>query len=191
VFVTGHSYASAGFSTQTLVYDTTSGAATDLEGFTITRDGSQIQSPDLNFWGVTFAGGPRFYATLGTGGHTYLVDGDLQRHTARVLRDGVECPSLSPDGTRIVYKARVAGSGDRRWRLHVLDLGTMSDTALGETRSVDDQSEWLDDRTVLYGLNDEGPPATLDVNLWALPVAGGAPTLYLRHAASPAVQRDA
>jgi hypothetical protein len=32
---------------------------------------------DINFWGVTFARAPgRFYATLGTKGHTYLVEGD-------------------------------------------------------------------------------------------------------------------
>jgi hypothetical protein len=62
----------------------------------------------------------------------------------------------------------------------------MADRALGETRNVDDQAEWLNDQTVLYGL--EAPP-TLDVNLWALPADGGPPTLYLRHAASPAVAR--
>jgi len=190
VFVSGHSYAVVGFSTQTLLYDTSTGAATNLESFTVTRDGHAFQSPDFNFWGVTFANGARFYATLGTGGHTYLVEGDLARHTAEVLRDGVECPSVSPDGTRIIYKARVPGTVGQ-WRLHVLDLRTMSDSALGETRSVDDQAEWLDSRTVLYGLNDQGPPATLDVNLWALPVDGGPPTLYLQHAASPAVARGA
>jgi hypothetical protein len=186
VFVVGHSYAVAGFSTQTLIFDTTSGVATSLESFAVTRDGRSFDSPDFNYWGVTFAGGTSFYATLGTGGHTYLIKGDVARRTARVMRDGVECPSLSPDGTRIVYKAAVPGKPGREWNLHILDLSTMADRALGETRNVDDQAEWLDDRTVLYGLRAE---STLDVDLWALPTDGGSPTLYLRHAASPAVVR--
>jgi hypothetical protein len=139
---------------------------------------------------VTFArDGNRFYATLGTGGHAYLIEGDRAARTARVLADEVECPSLSPDGTRIAYKRPVPGA-QRRWRLHVLDLRTMADTALAETRSVDDQVEWLDASHVAYGLQDEGPPPTLDVNLWAVPADGsGSAALYLAHAASPAVVR--
>ena len=39
------------------------------------------------------------------------------------------------------------------WRLHVLELATLRETALAETRSVDDQVEWLDDDTVLYGVD--------------------------------------
>jgi hypothetical protein len=186
VFVAGHSYAVAGFSTQTSIFSTASGVATSLESFTVSRNGHSFDSVDFNFWGVTFAGGTSFYATLGTGGHTYLIKGDIARRTATVLRDGVECPSLSPDGTRIVYKAAVPGKPAREWNLHVLDLPTMADRALGETRNVDDQAEWLDDRTVLYGLRSA---SSLDVDLWALPVNGGPPTLYLRHAASPAVVR--
>jgi hypothetical protein len=161
--------------------------ATSLESFTVSRDGHPFDSPDFNFWGVTFAGGSSFYATLGTGGHTYLIKGDLARRTATVLRDGVECPSLSPDGTRIVYKSAVPGTTGRQWRLHILDLRTMVDRPLDETRNVDDQAEWLDNQTVLYGLM---VPPTLDVDLWALPVDGGTPTLYLRHAASPAVVHE-
>ncbi|HKA50692.1 MAG TPA: hypothetical protein VKK19_13970 [Candidatus Dormibacteraeota bacterium] len=190
VFVTGHSYNSPGFSTQTLITDLASGAAVDLERFTVTQNGQRIQSPDFNFWGVTFApDGDHFYATLGTGGHAYLVEGDQTTRTARVLADQVECPSLSPDGTRVAYKRPLPGD-QRKWRLHVLDLRTMADTALAETRSVDDQVEWLDDSRIAYGLQDEGPPATLDVNLWTLPADGaGAPSLFLAHAASPAVFR--
>ena len=44
---------------------------------------------------------------------------------ARVLRENVECPSLSPDNTRIVFKKRMTdGPGGVTWRLHVLDLAT-------------------------------------------------------------------
>jgi hypothetical protein len=190
VFVTGHGYNTPGFSTQTLIADLSSGATVNLEQFTVTRDGQRFQSPDFNFWGVTFgADGNRFYATLGTSGHTYLVEGNLATRTARVLTDGVECPDLSPDGTRVAYKRRAPGD-QRQWRLHVLDLRTMVDTALAETRSVDDQVEWLDGSRILYGLQDLGPPPTLDVNLWSAPADGsGTPSLFMAHAASPAVVR--
>jgi hypothetical protein len=189
VFVTGDGYSTPGFSTRTLITDLSNGSSVDLERFTVTRDGQPISSPDFNFWGVTFVDGTRFYATLGTGGHTYLVEGDRAARTARVVTDGIECPSLSPDGTRIAYKQAIPGA-QRKWRLHVLDLRTMADTALAEARSIDDQVEWLDASHIAYGLQDEGPPATLDVNLWTVPADGtGKPTVYLAHAASPAAVR--
>lgn len=170
VFVVGHGYASIGFSTRTTIDDLAGGQRLDLENLVVTKDGARIQAADFNFWGVTFeADSDGFYATLGTAGHTYLIHGRYSTHSAQVVRDGVECPSLSPDGAHIVYKSLVPGvPGIRTWRLHVLDLTTMRDTALGDTRSVDDQVEWLDNATVLYGLHEEGPPATLDMDLWSL-----------------------
>lgn len=191
VFVTGHGYGDISFSTQTLLTDLRSGAQVDLERFAVIHDGRRVQSPDFNFWGATFASQPnQFYATLATGGKTYLIAADAAARTARTIRENVECPSLSPDGTRIVYKQLLPNTPTRQWRLHMLDLRTMRDVALPETRSVDDQVEWLDDGHVLYGLNEEGPPATLDVNLWLLSVDGSAgPTKFLAHAASPAVVR--
>jgi Tol biopolymer transport system component len=124
---------------------------------------------------VTFAADPnRFYATLGTGGDHYLVEGNLRRRTMRVLRDGVECPSLSPDGSRIAFKSRI---GDNRWRLHVLDLATLADHAVAESRSIDDQVEWLDDETLTY--SDER-------NVYTVPAdGGGSAQLLVRDATSP------
>ncbi|HVW32973.1 MAG TPA: TolB-like translocation protein, partial [Acidimicrobiia bacterium] len=155
VFVNGDSYAAGTFSTRTTLFDMASGTSLgDLETFTVLKDGKRIQSVDFNFWGVTFSKDDgRFYATLGTGGHTYLVQGDLAARTVTVLRDGVECPSLSPDGTRIAFKSRVSGGlGGVQWRLSVLDLATLADHPLAETRNVDDQAEWLDNSTVLYSV---------------------------------------
>ena len=45
----------------------------------------QITAVDVNFWGVTFArDSDRFYATLATGGKTYLIEGSVARaHGAR------------------------------------------------------------------------------------------------------------
>jgi hypothetical protein len=196
VFLLGHGYTTIGFSTRTTIDNLADGSRFDLENLVVTKDGTRLQAADFNFWGVTFeADSDAFYATLGTGGHTYLIHGRYSTRTAQIIRDGVECPSLSPDAKHLVYKSLVTGSvagitSLRTWRLHVLDLATMQDKALGETRSVDDQVEWLDNATVLYGLNEEGPPATLDMNVWSLGIDPNAkPVEFLKHASSPAVVR--
>jgi hypothetical protein len=194
VFVTGDSYASPGaFSTRTTLVDAASGAVLgDLEQFAVTRDGERIHAPDFNFWGVTFArDGNRFYATLATGGRTYLVDGDVAARQMRVVREGVECPSLSPDNTRIAFKKQVGAGGRPHWRVAVLDLATMGETTLAlETSSIDDQVEWLDDAHVLYGLPDQTTPPSPATSVWALPVDGSTPPRrLLANAWSPAVAR--
>ena len=51
-----------------------------------------------------------------------LVKGDAVTHTAEVVAEGVECPSLSPDNRRIAYKKRVYDGGRLLWRLAVLEL---------------------------------------------------------------------
>jgi hypothetical protein len=183
LFVTGHSYADqGGFSTTTTFVDLRRGTKiAELEDFTVTRDGRPITAGDVNYWGVTFARDhDRFYATLATGGGTYLVEGSVGARTMKTIHDGIECPSLSPDGTRIAYKQRV-GAGGKRWRLYVLDLATMRETPLAETRSVDDQAAWLDDDHVLYALDEDVWEVSAD--------GGGRPLRYARHGDSPAVVR--
>ena len=183
VFVFGHSYADANFSTQTLLIDMAAGKSIgDLEDFAVFKDDVRITSPDVNFWGVTFADtGDDFYATLRTGGKTFLVRGNVATREMRVIHEGVECPSLSPDGKRIAFKKRFDEGMITSWRPYVLELATMAETPLAEERSIDDQIEWLDDRTVLYG--HEG-------NIWSVPADGsGAAQLFLKEALSPAVLR--
>lgn len=192
-FVTGDGYTSAGFSTRTSITDTKTGVQLALEDLKVTLDGKVIQAPNFNFWGVTFErNSDGFFATLGSGAHRYLIHASFSSRQAKVIRDGVECPSLSADGTRIVFKSPITlSNGQRTWRLHVLDLGTMTDSALSETRSVDDQAEWLDNRHVLYALNERaGNYSTLDLDLWSVDVnSPSAPTLFRAHAVSPAVVR--
>ncbi|WP_411103208.1 TolB family protein [Streptomyces sp. cmx-4-9] len=186
VFVSGDSYAGGTFSTRTAVYDTRSGLLVpNLEDFAVSEGGRRRQAADHNIWGVTFAADDnRFYATLASAGRTHLVEGDLRGRRLQVLRENAECPSLSPDGTRIAFKKRVAGlPADAPWRLYVLDLGTATETALAEERSVDDQALWFDDGTLLYGL-----PGDFGADLWSVPATGaGSPHLLVRSAVSPAV----
>ena len=110
-FVSGHSYADVGqFSTAATLIDLQSGKKlADLEkDFTISLDGEPVAARDRNFWGITFSrDGDTFYATMAAGDKTYLVKASLKRRTGIVVHENVECPSLSPDETRIGYKKAV------------------------------------------------------------------------------------
>ncbi|MGW1888746.1 TolB family protein [Streptomyces sp. NPDC002004] len=184
-FVGGDSYAGTNFSTRAAIADTRTGSLIpSLEAFRIVMDGRPYHASDVNFWGVTFAADDRhFYATLATHGSTRLVRGDLRTRTVTALRSNVECPSLSPDGTRIAFKKRVEGlPADAPWRLYVLDLRTGRETPLAETRSVDDQAVWRDDRTLTYAL-----PGDYGADLYTVPADGtGAPRRLTTAAVSPA-----
>ncbi|MCX4761472.1 TolB-like translocation protein [Streptomyces sp. NBC_01275] len=188
-FVGGDSYAGTDFSTRTAIVDTRTGRLTPtLETFEILRDGHVYKAPDVNFWGVTFAPDDRtFYATLATKGSTYLVRGDLRTRTVTTLHTNVECPSLSADGTRIAFKKRVKGlPKDAPWQLYVLDLGTLRETPLAESRSVDDQAVWRNDHTLVYAL-----PGDYGADLYEIPADGtGKPRRISTAAVSPAYVVD-
>ncbi|MGV9903444.1 TolB family protein, partial [Streptomyces sp. NPDC003388] len=186
VFVSGESYSSAFFSTRTSILDTrTMRLIPSLEKFSVVKDGKPYHASDVNFWGVTFAADDdTFYATLNTADKTYLVRGSVSRRTVTTLVENVECPSLSPDGTRVAFKKRVL-SGATLWHEYVLDLRTLRQTPLAERHSVDDQATWLDDRTLAYALPADGEVGGTD--LWTVPADGtGAPRLLIPGASSPA-----
>jgi hypothetical protein len=192
VFVTGHSYATAGFSTATEINFTVagSGGSGNLEDFALIVNGERLQATDRNIWGVTFAPGQNdvFYATAASAGRIWLVRGSLSAKTLTAVHDNVECPSISPDGTRIAYKKNDAGPLTAHWKVALLDLATGRETVLSEKRSVDDQIEWLDNQNVLYGLADENIPG--DSNIWKLATdPASQPSLFIPHAWSPSVVR--
>lgn len=190
-FVTGHSYATIGFSTETLIHTSDGTDFGNLEDWTLVIDGVQSAPVDRNYWGITFIDDSAFYATAGmtTAGTTYLVRGDLATRTLTALAQNVECPSLSPDGTRLAFKRVTAGSGPTvHWTPAVYTIASGEITLLPEPRSIDDQIEWLDDDTILYGMPRDAAPGDSDV--WSLAADGsGEPTTYIEHAWSPAVVR--
>jgi hypothetical protein len=188
-FVSGDSYAAGNFSTRTVVTTLADGSSVDLESFRLVHQGQSIKPSDRNYWGVTFApDDDHFYVTVKFGGHTWLASGQLSTKTIRTIRTDAECPSLSPDGTRVAYK-KLGSRGPGDWRLAVLDLATGKETMLAEQHSVDDQVEWLDDQQILYGLPGVGSKAA-ETNVWVVPADGsGAPRLLIEKAWSPAVVR--
>jgi hypothetical protein len=187
VFDEGHSYADGVFSTRTTIVDTIAGTAIgELESWKVTRDGAPFANRDFNFWGVTFApDGDTFYATLRTQGSAYLIEGKVDTREARVLMQGAECPSLSPDQSRIAFKKRLGGSGGW-WQLSLFDLSTHTARAIaGDTESVDDQVEWLDASDLIYFR----PNADGNI-IWRLPTdTGEPPQPFVREGFSPAVVR--
>ena len=78
--------------------------------------------------------------------------GDLAARTLTAIHETAECPSLSPDGTKVAYKKNISTGATPYWSIAVLDLASGIETVLPEKRNVDDQVEWLDDATLLYGL---------------------------------------
>ena len=189
-FVYGDSYANPGqFSTRTTVTTIAGGKHVDLEKFRLDVDGKRVTRVDRNFWGVTFADDDTFYATAAAGGKTWLVRGSVSAARMTSIRGDVECPSLSPDGTRIGFKKH-GNLPAGQWRLAVYDLRTGRETVLAETHSVDDQVEWLDDSTIIYGLARTGASGQATSDIWAVPADGtGAPRVIVQDAWSPAIIR--
>lgn len=166
--MSGRSYAEAGFSTQTVLPDLASGdVVADLDtDHTVLRNGSERSEIDFNFWGVTFLDDLTFYATPGTGGTTFLVQGDIPASTSKsstrassVLRCCRTAP-VSPTSNGGHHRASGGPSQSatsRRARA----------VSLAEQRNVDDQVLWLDDDTIAHGL----PRPESDT--WIVPADGG------------------
>jgi hypothetical protein len=188
-FVSGHSYADTAFSTE-LIIRKDGQSLGNLEEWSAFVDGRPLLAASRNFWGGTFAAdGDTFYVTGSVGQTTWLMKGSVSARTLTSLRTDVECPALSPDGTKLGYKKRLGNPTPGVWRLAVLDLRTDTETVLAETRNVDDQVEWLDDDHVLYQVPRSGSDATV-TDIWSVPADGtGAPELFLSEASSPAVVR--
>ncbi|MFG2695751.1 hypothetical protein [Kitasatospora sp. NPDC048407] len=185
--VTRGTHATAGYASRTSILDLRSGyLAKSVEDIRLTVDGVPSHATDLNYWSVNVAADDNhFYATVSADGHTHLVEGDLKTWTAHTLRENVECPTLSPDGTRIAFRKRVSAGPADPWRLYVLDLANLHDHPVAETRAVNDHATWLDARTLGYALPAKSGHGT---DLWSVPADGtGRPHLLVAGASSPVI----
>ena len=189
-FVSGHSYMQVGFSTATVIREFGGKSLGNLEDFQLIINGKEVAPVDRNIWGVTFASDDNtFYATAATRGTPYLVRGDLDARTLTAVASPAECPSISPDGRRVAYKVDVAKGRATTWKLAVLDLETGERRMLDSGKSsVDDQVEWLDRDTLLFGLPRADEAGVTDV--WSLDTrASATPTVFMKKAWSPSVVR--
>ncbi len=186
-FTLGHSYLQPGeFATITQLISVERQVGANLETIwtTFDIDGNIVSDSDRNYWGVTFVDSDRFYATIGYGGSTSIIEGSVQSRRLDVRFEDASCPEISPDGSTIVAKEM---RGDT-FQLVAIDVATGARRDLGETRSVDDQVEWIDDGRIAYGMpsdgGTEGQPA---FDVWVLDVASGSqPQLLVPFADSPA-----
>jgi hypothetical protein len=111
------------------------------------KDGNEVKALDSTIGRHLSTRQQLFYATLRTAER-------LSRPRGYQSKDG-DCdlpkrrlPSLSPDETRIAFKKMLSRNN---WRLSVLDLKTLQETPLAETRIVDDQQNgWTLTRAVLF-----------------------------------------
>ena len=192
VFVIGDGYGSPGFSTRTFVRDAASGRElAQLERLhdlprrpRHPRRRLQLLGRDLRARRQPLLRDARDRRAGPTSSRATWPATEM-----KVLTDGVECPSLSPDGTRIAFKQRAGGGiGPVHWRPAVLDLATLRSHPLADTRNVDDQIEWYDNDHVAYGLPQGASSPVTDI--WKVPAAGGGrPERVLAGAWSPAVVR--
>lgn len=186
-FSLGHDYLNAGeFATTTQLISVDRKIGVNLEsGFRTFRDDLQVDAFERNYWGVTFVDSDRFFATLGLGDETSIVEGRVSNSRIDVVFDNATCPEVSPNGETIVAKER---RGDF-FQLVAIDLATGIRRDLAEPRSVADQVEWADDDTVVYALpnTEEGTDAQPVFDIYALDLApGSSPRLLVPFADSPA-----
>ncbi len=186
-FITGHSYNGepGSFSTETAIIETPT-YVRQLENFEVTRDGKRFMPVDRNLWGVTFAkDSNELYVTMKSAQTTYLLRGDIKLNKLTVVEENVECPSLSPDATKIAFKQKVDGG----WKAAVLDLATNKRTVL-RSGLIDDQIEWLDTDTIVYGQSRISERGGRTADIWSLDIVDSAkPNVLVENGESPAVIR--
>lgn len=188
-FITGESYQNVGFSTQTTIKAPGGKDFGNIQDFTLKIGDKTLTAEDRNVWGVTFAkDGNTFYATAASGKQTWLMKGSLTDRTMTALSENAECPSISPNGKLVAYKKRRADSQPAHWDIAVQDLSKGTEQLYPLEAGFDDQLEWLDSSTLLFGQPRADNPGDTDIYSFDLS-AGAVPELFLEHAWSPSIQR--
>ena len=115
----------------------------------------RFKAEDFNFWGRDVcADSDTFYATLDTAGVSYLVKGSVRKRRRRCHGRTSSARRSRPTTPASRSRSASALARSAGGRLTILSLDTMAETIVSrETRSVDDQVEWLDDQRVVYHLS--------------------------------------
>jgi len=189
-FISGSSYAdiSGDTSTLTIVDEIEFGASRTASGFSVNANDSRYTN-EGQYWGITFGRDDDFYVTGFYGELPEIMRGSLNDFSLEPTGWIGSCPSLSPDGQTLIFKEQRQDGG---FDLVAVNVATQEKRPLAETRSVDDQVEWLDNDTILYALHPEGgdTPVQPEFDIWMLDIAlGTEPVLFLPGADSPAVAR--
>lgn len=183
-FVTGDSYNDAGFSTRSYIVDIEKNVIGDnLERYTLIHNNKHIDPIDKNYWGITFFNDSNsFLVTVMYSGVPYLAKGTLDEKKIEIITDRIECPSLSPDNKKIVFKERISKT---EWRIIVMVLSNLTRISTSELENVDDQVEWYDNDNLVYSkINYE----TQKINLMKASANGdGKPELLIEHGMSPSM----
>src|SRR5262249_29886893 len=125
-----------------------------------------------------------FFVTAYFDGVPHLAKGSVGRRQIQAVAPKVECPSLSPDGTRIAFKRRIS---ETAWAPAVMELATLKVRGFSVPQSVDDQIEWIDDHTLVYEVVDRPLVGSAKVDLHSLDIRSDTPTqaLWMEDARSP------
>jgi hypothetical protein len=165
--------------------------AHNLERWSLTHKGEVVKAIDLNYWGVTFhpKKPQQFLVTAFFKGQAYLALGDSSSKSMKVIFEGVECPSYSPEGDTIAFKKRMSST---RWAPAILNLNTLKSTVFSHIKqSVDDQIDWLDANTLIYEVVDVPLIGEASVDLMSLDISKPKQPhkIWLKNARSAAIYK--
>lgn len=190
-FITGSSYEDLTIEASTVVtigaFDR--GQLIGVNQFSVDSTEARYNGGSRMFWGVAFIDDNDFYVTGFFGDVPEIMQGDIDARTLRPTGFEGSCPSLSPDQKTLVFKRARADEG---FDLVAVDLASGDSWTLAESRSVDDQVEWLDNDTILYALHPDGEESLVqpEFDVWKLDLAEGSePEIFLPAADSPAAIR--
>ena len=152
--------------------------------------GSRIAPIDRNYWGVTFAADDdHFYATVAFGGRDPPGSRADLDPAVDTMRTDAECPSLSPDGTRVAYKKRGDRGPGRLAARHARPRDRQGDASSPRAAASTTRSSGSTTQRIVYGMPGQGSNAA-QTDVWVVAADGtGSPAVLIEKAWSPAVVR--
>lgn len=168
-------------------------AAVNLETWPLFHQKQLVKAVDKNIWGVSFSptNPDLFYVTAFFKGKPYLAKGSLQNKKLETIKEGIECPSVSPNGLMIAFKKRVSSN---KWAPAVMNLQSGKETVFKQAKhSVDDQIEWLDHESIVYHINTNSFFGKNETHLMRLDIIRGANAqawFWVADAYSPGFKRN-